>query len=284
MTKAIFTYSPGSQYDDLPEERYHFPKQYLGAARAAIGDWVVYYQPRRGARLSNPGYFAIARVADVVPDPALEGHYYAYVTDYLDLASVVPHVIEGRYVGATASTAFQRALRGISDEEFDFILRLGMAPVIAAAPNTEGLVGPSLDPYDVARPIQQILTARPVRDAAFARQVVTVAYQGRCAITGLRITNGFGRAEVEAAHIKPVAAAGPDSPRNGLALSRTVHWMFDRGLVSADDDFNLLLAKKVPEDALRLINTDRRLIVPENPQMQPAAQFLAYHRNNVFKG
>ena len=58
------------------------------------------------------------------------------------------------------------------------------------------------------------------------------AYDARCAITGLKLINGGGRAEVAAAHIRPVEANGPDIISNGIALSATAHWMFDRGLIS----------------------------------------------------
>jgi putative restriction endonuclease len=37
------------------------------------------------------------------------------------------------------------------------------------------------------------------------------AYDERCAISGLRLSNGGGRAEVEAAHIRPVEHNGADS-------------------------------------------------------------------------
>ena len=70
-----------------------------------------------------------------------------------------------------------------------------------------------------------------MRDAAFAR-VVQAAYGATCADTGLKIIKGGGRAEVQAAHIRPVKDKGPDSVRNGIALSATAHWMFDRGLIS----------------------------------------------------
>ena len=41
---------------------------------------------------------------------------------------------------------------------------------------------------------------------------------------------------------------GPGSVRNGIFLSRTVHWMFDRGVLSVNDDFTLLTAEKmIPE-------------------------------------
>lgn len=78
--------------------------------------------------------------------------------------------------------------------------------------------------------------ARPFRDQAFARQV-RLAYDSRCAVTGLRLINGGGRAEVQAAHIRLVPSAGPDSVRNGLALSGTAHWMFDRGLLAIDGNY-----------------------------------------------
>ena len=37
MTKAVFTFSESSSYDDQPEVRYHFPGTYRAAAQAAIG-------------------------------------------------------------------------------------------------------------------------------------------------------------------------------------------------------------------------------------------------------
>lgn len=71
--------------------------------------------------------------------------------------------------------------------------------------------------------------------------MVLQAYGSRCAITGLRLINGGGRAEVEAAHIRPVEASGPDIVSNGIALSGTAHWMFDRGLISVADDLQILI-------------------------------------------
>lgn len=75
------------------------------------------------------------------------------------------------------------------------------------------------------RPLVERLTARRLRDAAFARQV-KAACRETCAVTGLRIVNGGGRPEVQAAHIRAEEADGPDALRNGVALSGTAHWMF----------------------------------------------------------
>lgn len=67
MAKAIFTTKVDPTYDDLPEERYHFPRTYLRQAEQSVGDWIVYYEPRRSTgELSSSGgrqsYFATARL------------------------------------------------------------------------------------------------------------------------------------------------------------------------------------------------------------------------------
>ena len=104
-------------------------------------------------------------------------------------------------------------------------------------------------------------------------------------MTGLQIVNGGGRAEVQAAHIRPVAAGGTDSVRNGLALSGTIHWMFDRGLVSVDDDLAILNATgRLPGTVTRLLHEDRKIAAPNRPEISPHPAHLRYHRENIFKG
>ena len=93
MAKAVLTTKVDPSYDDLPEERYHFPRTYLNApVHQSLHDWIVYYEPRRvSADLSSSGgrqsYFATARIARIVgigDDPQRDDHYYAYVEDYLE--------------------------------------------------------------------------------------------------------------------------------------------------------------------------------------------------------
>ena len=73
--------------------------------------------------------------------------------------------------------------------------------------------------------VTERLSRRPFRDRVFSTGIKR-AYDNTCAISGLRIINGGGRAEAQAAHIQPVHANGPGSLRNGVALSSTFHWMF----------------------------------------------------------
>ncbi|MDF2812117.1 MAG: hypothetical protein K0S56_3148, partial [Microvirga sp.] len=63
--------------------------------------------------------------------------------------------------------------------------------------------------FEESRERVSYLSSRIVRDRVF-RRIVLRAYDERCAISGLKLINGGGRAEVAAAHIQPVQANGPD--------------------------------------------------------------------------
>lgn len=300
--KAVFTTKIDPAYDDLPEQRYHFPRTYLRQVEAAVGDWIVYYEPRRpSATDSGAGgrqsYFATAMITGVRGDLQREDHFYADVAGFLELERPVPFREGGKYYesalqredGATSKGAFGRAVRVMPDNEFNAILAAGFAPLIDAgerARRPEIIFPPGFDdePATFERPVVERLTTRPFRDAAFA-VAVKRAYGDTCALTGLKIINGGGRAEVQAAHIRPVSDHGPDSVRNGLALSATAHWMFDRGLVSVNDDYTIIAAAgRLPETASRLFLPEGRIAIPRLPELRPHPQFLRYHRENVFKG
>jgi len=300
MTKAVFTTKITPSYDDLPEERYHFPRTYLNYVQQTVGDYVVYYEPRRSsAELSSRGgrqsYFGVARVDSVIHDVALPGHHFAVIdrTSYLDFDTPVPFQEGGEFYesalqkddGSTNKGAFGRAVRLIPDGEFDRILKAGFAPVLRGNLSAEvALPGLSEPPTPFERPLVEMMVSRPFRERSFMHNV-RAAYLNRCAITGLRLINGGGRPEVQAAHIQPVASKGPDSVRNGLALSGTVHWMFDRGLISIGDDYKILVAKDhVPGDAVRLFNQSGSIHLPKDQTLHPNAHYLKFHRDKVFKG
>jgi putative restriction endonuclease len=111
------------------------------------------------------------------------------------------------------------------------------------------------------------------------------AYDERCAVTGLKLINGGGRAEVEAAHIRPVEANGPDIVSNGLALSGTAHWMFDRGLIGLDNDMRIIVSRQAndPDSIRSVINASGRILEPQREADRPHPQFVLWHREHCFK-
>lgn len=301
MARGIFLHRTDSIYDDRPELQYQFPKQYLSRASQFVGDWVIYYEPRRGP--TARGYYAIARVEQIVPDPAAQGMYLALIEpgSYLPFERDVPFSgAEGpvergllNEAGAISGRA-QAAVRRVSIEDFNRIIERGFPEEEEALlPRAESssvpvanLVGEGQMPFqlDADRNRVAYYSSRIVRDRVF-RRIVLDAYDCRCAITGLKLINGGGRAEVEAAHIKSVEANGPDILTNGLALSGTAHWMFDRGLISLTDDLEVLVSRQVndADSVWGLVNPARRAIVPANPAQRPHPRYLAWHRDVCFK-
>ncbi|SMD19709.1 hypothetical protein [Rhizobium sp. RU36D] len=126
MAKAILTTKVDPTYDDLPEQRYHFPRTYLRQVEAARGDWIVYYEPRRpsGDLMKTGGkqaYFATARIVDIIADPSKADHFYALIEDFLPFDHAVPFKEADHYYeiglrkkdGSTNKGAFGRAVRNI---------------------------------------------------------------------------------------------------------------------------------------------------------------------------
>ena len=79
MANAVFTTKVNPFYDDLPEFRYHFPSTYLNQIKQAVGDFIIYYEPRRenanlSGRAGRQCYFSTARVVNIEEDKSLSGH------------------------------------------------------------------------------------------------------------------------------------------------------------------------------------------------------------------
>ncbi len=305
MANAIFIQNPQSIYDDVPGEVYHFPKRYLSSVEKTVGDWVILYQGRQGAF----GYTAIQKISAVREDISKPGHYFADVEagSLFDFETLVPRqnqkgiAFEKSLRGPTGAPMSGghnvSAVRSISIGEFQKIVDYGMCeiPDVSAIPRTgpkefepaleqhfsEGQTAFDHSYSETTR--EKVLTSRLKRDASFSR-MVRRAYGNRCAISGLELSNGGGRPEVEAAHIKPVSACGPDIVINGIALSGTIHWMFDRGLITIADDYSIVVShNKVPSEAAdRLIRSDRKLYLPAEERDHPHPVFLKYHREHVF--
>jgi putative restriction endonuclease len=293
MTRGVLLHRQDSIYDDEPERQYQFPAQYLSRASQFVGDWILYYEPRRGP--TGKGYYAIAKVERIIPDPSAQGMYLALIGQARRERPCPSRCRwrRGRGVLNEAGRISGRAQAATarSVEDFNRILDRGLPDEQPLLPR-EGIIEPTsalADPHapylvEAERERVEIYSSRIVRDRIF-RKVVLDAYDCQCAISGLKLINGGGRAEVEAAHIKPVEAHGPDIINNGMALSGTIHWMFDRGLISLSDDLDIMVSRQV-NDVDRvwgLVNQSRRAKPPVNPALRPHPRYLAWHRDNCFK-
>lgn len=296
MAFGVFIHRTDSIYDDSPAEQYQFPRQYLRRVEACTGDWIVYYEPSKVN--DTRGYFAMAKVQQVIPDPAAPDMYLALIEPgtYLDFVNPVPFNgadglvergllnDEGRISGRA-----QSAVRPLSPADFNRIIDLAFDASEVVLPRADEIgVGfqeeQALFQFEQSRDRVSYIGSRIVRDRIF-RRIVLRAYDERCAITGLKLINGGGRAEVSAAHIRPVEKSGPDVVNNGIALSGTAHWMFDRGLISLSDDLEILISRQVNDldSVYGFINKTRRALQPRRQSERPHPRFLQWHREHCFK-
>ncbi|ASP29253.1 hypothetical protein A3718_02495 [Erythrobacter sp. HI0019] len=295
--KGVFEISGNSRYDDLITERYHFPSQYLPQARQLENDWILYRETRvSGGRMA---YIATAFVERIDPDVADPTHYYARVRDYPPFDDAVSYRDkDGRFAerflrdmarpGDAGRTLRGKSVRTLDGDDFVAIVNQGLSEAL----DPDNRFRLELDERHIddataalladdfgERRIEQILVNKKIRAANFRNQVLD-AYDSTCAVTGLRIINGGGKAEAQAAHIWSVADGGPDVVRNGVALSATAHWLFDRHLITFDDNLCLLVShNKVPSDLLKLFPpSGQKIRLPVDPRDHPRPDFVAKHR------
>jgi len=297
---GVFVHREDSRYDDRPLERYQFPKSYFSRAAQFEGGWVLYYEPTKV--LQSRGYYAAAKIEKIIPDVTAEDMFLALIApgSYFELPRAVPFkdagglLERGLYneVGKISGRA-QAAVRPISEADFNRILDRGLEGFDMPLPRDDARDAGADDHLREDQSLfdnsedrkRQIYSGnRLIRDRMF-RSLVLRAYDERCALTGLKLINGGGRAEVQAAHIKPVAANGPDSVRNGIALSGTVHWMFDRGLLSLADNHEIMISRHINDrnSIENLIRKSGIAAKPDNPSHVPHPAFLEWHRDEVFK-
>lgn len=297
MTFGIFIHRADSIYKDSPAERYQFPRSYFTRAVQCENDWIIYLEPSKVR--NSKGYYAAAKIEKIISDPSNSDMYLALIEpgSYIEFPNPVPFhgplgVVEKGLLNdlGRMSGRAQSAIRALSGEDFHRIVDLGLTETNDFYPRIGEPIASNLQEersefiFDQEREAVEITLSKKVRKCAFRTNVIN-AYDKRCAFTDIKLINGGGRAEVQAAHIKPVKANGPDSVRNGIALSGTAHWMFDRGLISVSDDLEVLISRQYndPQSIESMLRANRKMNLPSREFDRPHSVYLEWHRNNIFK-
>lgn len=109
------------------------------------------------------------------------------------------------------------------------------------------------------------------------RQRVMQKWDRTCSVTGLGCS-----ALVKASHVKPWKAS-TSSERldgdNGLLLAAHLDALFDRGLISFDEQGTMLLSDQLPAEEQAYFGLPQSLRKPPNTRLR---QFLGYHREHLF--
>jgi putative restriction endonuclease len=127
--------------------------------------------------------------------------------------------------------------------------------------------------------------ARTRVNQQYFRNTLLENYEHQCCVTGLRVDQ-----PLVASHIKPWSDADPASERlaadNGLLLNAFHDRAFDKGLMTIDDKYHIIVSRKVKKDDV----TKRWLFDFEGQTIQmprrcrSRREFIEYHNDVVFQG
>ena len=115
------------------------------------------------------------------------------------------------------------------------------------------------------------------------RELVQAEYSRKCAVSNIGILSPDFQYEVESAHIIPLSEGGTDDIRNGFALTRTLHWAFDRGLFGVLPNRTIYIprqVKKIQENNY-LKQFEKKLInEAKNKNLRVHPDAFYWHFNN----
>lgn len=110
------------------------------------------------------------------------------------------------------------------------------------------------------------------------RKIILSSYDGKCCITGIN------NAELLiASHIIPWSRDTQNrlNPMNGVCLNALHDRAFDKGLITINKDYRVVVSKKAKHELLLKYNS-AQISMPS--RFRPDQNFLKFHRNEIFRG
>ena len=122
----------------------------------------------------------------------------------------------------------------------------------------------------------------------FFRMSVLSAYRNRCCITGMQKSD-----LLIASHIKPWRVSDEKTERtnpcNGLCLNSLHDKAFDKGLITLDKDYRLVISKEMNQVSMDTVTREwfygykgKKINLPE--KFLPGKSFIEYHNDVIFLG
>ena len=136
---------------------------------------------------------------------------------------------------------------------------------------------------DILEGTERAIAATQRTNQNYFRNCLLENYRKRCCITGLNIPD-----LLVASHIKPWKKSDPKTerlaPSNGLLLNNLHDKAFDRGLITIDTDYKIVVSRKVKHsdasDELLWKYHGKKIELPVF--MPPAKEFIEYRNDCIF--
>jgi len=129
--------------------------------------------------------------------------------------------------------------------------------------------------------LEQLRLVKTRTNQSFFRQAVLSSYSSKCCLTGIDIPE-----LLIASHIIPWAKNKKNrlNPQNGLCLNSLHDKAFDRGLITFDKNYQLILSKTIKNKKHKyFIELEgKKMTLPK--KFLPKVEFLEYHNMEIFQG
>ena len=108
------------------------------------------------------------------------------------------------------------------------------------------------DAAEYRKEIQQLMLQHNeeeifLRGSLFKREIPKI-YNNTCCISGMKIDSTINISMVNACHIIPFSESFNDTITNGIALCPNLHRAFDRGLITIDGNYKVVVSDSFRED------------------------------------
>ncbi len=121
-----------------------------------------------------------------------------------------------------------------------------------------------------------------IRSNIFKREIPKI-YNNTCCITGMKVDVIDNISMIDACHIIPFSESYNDTITNGIALCPNMHRAFDRGLISINDCYEVIMSNKFSESCESKYGLKqfegKKIMLPDNISYFPSLESLSFHRN-----
>ena len=124
-----------------------------------------------------------------------------------------------------------------------------------------------------------------IRSGVF-KKVIPAIYDNTCCITKMKVISTYNIQMIDACHIKPFSVSHDDTITNGVSLCPNMHRAFDRGLLSLDDNYRVMVSDSFKEtDNVYSLKqyAGMQIHLPNEIHYLPHQENLAWHREHIFK-
>jgi putative restriction endonuclease len=123
-----------------------------------------------------------------------------------------------------------------------------------------------------------------LRGSLFKREIPKI-YNNTCCISGMRIDAITSVSMIDACHIVPFRESFDDTIKNGIALCPNLHRAFDRGLITIDNNYKVIVSKTFKEGetnySIRIFE-NQQILLPKHEIHFPLLSNFSWHRRVLF--